>query len=346
MRQKIADYAKQGMEFLPGAKEDSAVAMRKAQEFGRAAQSKIDDVSSGASKEYGQMMTHLAEDVSDTKFDVAGKVYDRMEPYIKSQGATLRRPTGAAESDASKVILDIYGEIKSSLKEGMAPADAAEHLQRLTAIQRNNPNTSAASHAKELKKVLIESLPGEYRMPAIDSVDQSGWSIGDTREKYRAAKQVQRETRKFTNAETPVSTFGRIIAGGGKTGEALKKAMGSIKGLGSDITEMETASAGAAFAQKIGNLPRTGLIGNAITGLTAGLGAVLGGGPVAGAGAGALLQAPLVALGVSPRLAMKTYLAASKGATALEKFTEKNASKFPPIVANALRASREKKDKK
>ena len=335
-------------------------AQEKANEFGFSAQGRIKQVTEGASKSYGQMMEYLANDVSGDRFSVAEKVYDRMEPYIKTQGATLRHPVGAGEESASKAIMDIYGEIKNSAAEGMAPATAAEYLQRLTAIQRNgNLGKSANAHAKKLKNALMEALPGEYRIPTIDTPTPRGWGIREERARYASAKEAERGLKPFTAAQAPEATLERLMAAGGRTSKVLKAAMGKkgIPGFAEDVASMRAAKAAAApeiasaaaaaqpginaakaggeFAPKVTrSLPRTGLMGALLT------------------SAGSLntpagvLAAPLAVLGLSPRLAMNTYLAAGKGAAPLEKFMGANASKFPPVVANAIRAAREKKEKK
>ncbi|MES2340791.1 MAG: hypothetical protein V4597_03870, partial [Pseudomonadota bacterium] len=145
--EKVAGYARQGMttdadnkpiaRALEAAKGIAQTAKEKAQGFGRDAQNKILDVAKGAGKNYQNMMSYLHEDMSGDKFDVAGKVYDKMEPYIKEQGAELRSPVGAKAEDASKIFHTYYQRIKSSLQEGMNPGEAADILQGLTDVQRN-----------------------------------------------------------------------------------------------------------------------------------------------------------------------------------------------------------------
>lgn len=355
--EKVAGYARQGMttdadnkpvaRALELAKNLSQAAKEKAQGFGRAAQAKIDQVASGAGKNYQAMMSYLHEDASGSKFDVAGKVFDRMEPYIKQQGAELRSPIGAKAEDASKIFHTYYQRIKSSLQEGMNPGEAADILQGLTDVQRNYKGKSASAHAAELKKALMEALPGEWRYPTIDTPTPGGWSIADTRSEYRAAKETQRGLKKFSASENPQSALEKLIAAGGKTGEAIKAAMGpkGVPGFSDDVAamrgaeeaarpEIATAKAGAAFAPKFTqNLPRTGL--------TAGAASTVA--KMLGGDATAIAAAPLEILGMSPRYAMETRLAAKKGSAALESYVDKNASKFPAVIANALRASRENK---
>src|SRR3990167_7117736 len=123
-----------------------------------------------------------------------------MEPLIKTSAPLRRLPQGPSPE---KDVMSIYAEIKSSLTEGMSPGDAADHLQMLTKIQREHPGTTASAAAKKLKGYLFDALPGEYRLPTLDTPTSEGWSIGATRERYRAAKTVQRETKKFTGSETP-----------------------------------------------------------------------------------------------------------------------------------------------
>lgn len=358
--EKVAGYARQGMttdaenkpiaRAMEQAKALTQAAKEKAQGYGLAAQEKIGQVAKGAGKKYEAMMSYLSEDMSGDKFSVAEKVYDRFEPYVKSQGVTLRKPVGEAETSASKAIMDIYGEIKSSLQEGMAPAEAAEHLQRLTSIQRNNPGKSVSAHAKELKNILMESLPGDYRFPTADTPTPRGWSIGDTRAEYRAAKETERGLKKFSGAENAPKAFASLENAGGKTARALRKALGpkGVPGFADDIAamkgaeaaaqpEINAAKAGAAFAPKFTqNLPRTGLTAGVATSIAK----VAGGDPLA------IAVLPLELLGMSPRYAMETRLAAKKGSAALESYAAKNASKFPPIIANALKAARENKEKK
>lgn len=376
---KVAGYARRGMTktlenkpiarametaqgLVQGVKDKASAitqaAREKANAFGASAQEKIGKMVRGEGSKYDAMMTHLHEDVSGDKFDIAGKVYDRMEPYIK-RNVTLRG-AGAAEGP-TKRLLDIYGDVKNSLAEGMAPGEAADIMQELTAIQRDNAGKTVSAHARELKKMVEEALPGEYRFPTPDTPTPKGWSIRETRAGYAGAKQLERDAKKFAVADNPSRTLENLEKAGGKTARVLKRASGEkgIPGFGEDIANMKAAQAaagpeisaaqaaaqpeinaakaGAAFAPIISDkLPRTGLM--------AGVGATLykafHGDPIA------LAALPFEALGVSPRLAMETRLAASKGANALEKFTEKNASKFPAIVANALKAAREKKDKK
>ena len=79
---KVMEYARMGSTMDPLAQKEVPVALLKAQEMGRAAQNAIESASDLAGEEYSQMMEHLKQDVSGERFDVAGKVYDKMEPYI------------------------------------------------------------------------------------------------------------------------------------------------------------------------------------------------------------------------------------------------------------------------
>ncbi len=323
--QGVLAAARKGMGLNSLTQASEPIALADAQAAGRTAQGVIDESAKGAGKEYGAMMDHLHEDVSGTKFDVAGKVYDTMEPYIRNQGASLRKPVGANAEAGAKRIMDIYGEIKNSATEGLTPGDAADKLQELTAIQRGIPEMSP--HAAALKDALLESLPGEYKMPTIDTPTQEGWSIQDTRSNYAAAKGLQRELKPFTNPQNPIAALRSVARAGGDASVSLKNAIDKIPALKAAIERMNLNAAGAEFAPKFKTPPGTGLTGAA--GLLA---TKLIGGNVA-----ALPATAISAVGMSPRLTAETLVAGRRAGSALMNSARGAEGRLPALLATILR---------
>lgn len=321
--------ARKGMGVNPLTQASEPVALADAQAAGRTAQGAIDESADSAGKEYGAMMDHLHGDVSGSKFDVAGKVYDRMEPYIQNQGASLRKPVGSNAEAGAKRIMDIYGEIKNSAAEGMPPGEAADKLQELTAIQRNIPEMSA--HAAALKEALSESLPGEYKLPTMDTPTQEGWSIQDTRARYAAAKGAQRELKPFTNPQNPIAALKSVARAGGDASVSLNEAIDKIPALKAAIESMNVNSAGAEFAPKFKTPPGTGLTGAA--GLLA---TKLLGGNVA-----AIPATAISAIGMSPRLTAESLVAGRQAGSALMNSARGAEPMLPALIQALLRRQRE-----
>lgn len=324
--EEVLAAARKGMGLNGLSQASEPVVLADAQAAGRNAQGIIDESAAGAGKEYGQMMDHLHGDVSGDKFDVAGNVFDRFEPHIQNQGASLRHPVGASAEAGAKGILDIYQEIKSSAQEGMAPGEAADALQRLTAIQRNTPEVSA--HAGALKDALLESLPGEYKMPTVDTPNQEGWSIKDTRDNYAAAKGLQRDLKPFTNPQNPLTALRSVARAGGDASVSLKTAIDKIPSLKAAIEAMNVNSAGAEFAPKFKTPPATGLTG--AVGVLAGTKALTGN-PLA---VGELV---LSALGMSPRATAETLVAGRNAGSAIMNSARGAEGKLPALLATLLR---------
>ncbi len=316
--------ARKGMITNPLTQAPEAVALSNAQAAGRNAQDLIDQSASGAGKQYGAMMDHLHSDISGVKFDAAGKVYDQMEPYIQNN-ATLRGSN--ATEGPTKKLLDIYSEIKSSLQEGMTPGEAADHLQNLTAIQADNAGQSVSAHARFLKNSLMDSLPGEYKFPTIDTPTQEGWSIGDTRANYAAAKGLQRELKPFTNPQNPLAALKSVARAGGDASQSLQEAIQKIPALKAAIESMNVNSAGAEFASKFKTPPGTGLTGAA---------GLLGTKLIAG-NAAALPATALSALGMSPRLTAESLVAGRNAGSAIMNSARGAEGTLPALLATLLR---------
>ena len=317
--------ARKGMTTNPLTQAPEAAALADAQAAGRNAQGIIDQSAAGAGKDYGAMMDHLHADVSGDKFDVAGKVYDQFEPHLQNQGASLRYPVGDAATNGAKGVMDIYDQIKSTAQEGMAPGDAADALQRLTAIQRNTPEVSA--HAAALKDALLQSLPGEYRMPSIDTPTPEGWSIQDTRANYAAAKELQRNLTPFTNPQNPLAALKSVARAGGDASQSLQDAIQKIPALKAAIESMNINSAGAEFAPKFKTPPGTGLTGAA---------GLLGTKLIAG-NAAALPATALSALGMSPRLTAESLVAGRNAGSAIMNSARGAEGTLPALLATLLR---------
>lgn len=189
------------------------------------------------------------------------------------------------------------------------------------AVQPSNSRTpfqgpSSVEYAAQLNNPSAAALAARAAQSSANKASKS-----NLRAKYAGDK-----------AATISDILGNQHSGG--SARAMKSANARIPGFASDMEESATAKAGASFAPKVGNAPRTGLTGGAMLVLTK----VFSGNPAA------IAEAPLIAVGASPRLAMEITLAAGKGAAALEGFMSQNAGKIPQAIMSAYNLATSKKN--
>ncbi len=320
--------ARKGMGLNALTQASEPIALQDAQAAGRGAQGIIDKSAEGAGKEYGQMMEHLKGDKGTDKFSVAEKVYDKMEPFINSQTSyrSATRTPGVA-SDA-ETFNHFYDRIKATQAEGMAPGEAADLLEQMTREQKAARGMPLSAHLAELKNSLLDALPGDYKIPTIDTPTPGGWSIKDTRAGYKAAKDLQRETAPFTTPQNPIAALRSVARAGGDASVSLKNAIEKIPALKAAIESMNVNAAGAEFAPKFKTPPGTGLTGG-VLGIAASK--ALLGNPVAAGELG------LSALGMSPRATAETLVAGRNAGSAIMNSARGAEGKLPALLAALLR---------
>lgn len=403
---EVLAEARKGMTLNGLTQAPEPVALGEAQAAGRNAQGIIEDVSSGASKEYGQMMEHLKspevngrltpvergpydppmrggsarskpnlKEIPDSphpgdlfgqpaespvhglggsaegpsfsgageilpteytrtggdRFDVADKVSSKIEPFLETQTSYKSASQSPRVKSDSGIFNGFYDRIKATASGGATPGEVADLLQQMTQEQKAARGMPLSAHLAELKNALLDALPGDYKIPTVDTPTPGGWSIKDTRDSYKAAKSLQRDLKPFTNPQNPIAALRSVARAGGDASVSLKNAIEKIPALKAALEKMNISSAGAEFAPKMGELPRTGL-----TGSTMQLVSKLLRGDIS-----ALPATTLYALGASPRMTAETLVAGRKAGAAVMNSARGAESKVPALLAAYLRRKKD-----
>lgn len=332
---KVLAYARKGMGQNPLGKE-VPIAQQEAQAMGRAAQESIGKASDAASASYGKMMDYLHSAPENAqRLNVGDKVANTMEPILQKQFSSWSDPeAGQLARDSKKTFDEFYG--RAVRMRDTHPGKVASLMQEITEQIKAERGSQLAAALGKLKASLLDALPGEYSYgPTIDKMtgtgeEALGYNIKAERQGYAAAKQLGRDLSGFASKDDPVQAIEGAMRRGGKTSVNLTRAAGVIPELKTAIAEMPAARAGAAFAPKIGSLPRTGLMG----------GAMLTAGKALGGSAADAAMLPFIGLGSSPRALAETIAAGRPAANAVEGAARQAAPSLPAIIASILKSRR------
>lgn len=263
-------------------------------------------------------------------FDVAGKVSKTIEPFLETQTPYKSISQSPRVKADAEVFNGFYNRIKATAENGATPGEVADLMQQMTAEQKAARGMPLSAHLAELKNSLMDALPGDYKIPTIDTPTHGGWSIADTRAGYKSAQDLQRNLKPFTNPQNPIAALKGVARAGGDASQSLKDAITKIPALKALIDKMNVASAGAEFAPKMAPLPRTGLTG------AAGLAAA----KLLTGGWANIPELAAFGVGASPRLAAEMVGAGRAAPTAIANLIKSNQSKLPPILAALIAKKR------
>ncbi len=335
--EQVMGYARQGMALDSLTGKEVPAALQAAQGKAVAAQDLVDGVSKGAGRSFADMNDYLKSAPENSqRIDVAGKVFDKMEPFIKTQ-TPYQDVSRSAQTIADAQVFDhYYSRIKSTAAEGMAPGEVSSLLQQMTADQMAHRGTPLSAHLAELKNQLLEALPGKYQHgPVWDSAmaPGEGISISGVRDEYKAAKGFQRELAPFTGKDNALRAIDTLSRNGGDGAAAMARAKSDIPGFGDLIDQSQIAKAGAEFAPKMSTLPRTGLTGAAGLLLSGGTRALAAGNPLGAAAA--LGEVGMFGLGASPRYSAEAFHALQQSKPAFAS-AGRAFGRATPIVSRML----------
>ena len=321
----VLSAARKGMTVIAETGKEIPVALQDAQAAAMRAKSAIEKAASGAGKKYADMMDFLHSAPQDAeKFDIGHHVSESIEPYLKTQATEYSNPNMSPRVIEERKLFNHYLNWARGAHD-MSPSDVADYMKMITGDIKATKGTSISAHLSELKNHVLDALPGEYRYPTVVDTPHPeglGWDIRGTRDEYASAKQLQKNLKGLTNSQNPANTIIRMFQNNGKEAQALREAAEKIPELKSALEEMKPALAGAEFAPKIGNLPRTGLVGGAAVALTKALS-----NPIAAS------EVPLMISGSSPRLTANLL---AKTGPAVSGAIQNMASKALPGIPAAI----------